>query len=195
VRGQKRPEPRLELLRREGHLEAVLLGLVDTQDRGAAGARDEQEPLARRPVQVRQALGEIVELLEVVGAADVVLPENGLVDLVASRQGLRVALGGHAAPCRAARLEDDDGLGGLLQRLEEGGRALHALDVAGDDLRVGVAVEVVDAVRLVHVGPVAEADEAAEPQVLDARPVDEGRAHGAALGDEGDAAPRGDERP
>jgi len=195
VRRQERPQARLEILRREGGLETVLPGLVDAEDRGAAGAGDEQEPLPRRPVHVGEPLGEVVELLQVVGPHDAVLPEDGLVDLVAAGQGLRVALGRDAPPCRSARFEDHDGFGGLAERIEERRGALHALDVAGDDPRVGIVVEVPDAVGLVHVGPVAEAHEAAEAQALDARPVDEGGAHGAALGDEGDAPSRGDERP
>ena len=53
----------------------------------------------------------------------------------------------------------------------------------------GSSLKYVDGVGLVDIGPVAQADEGADPQLFLGGPVHEGRAHGAALGDEGHAAP------
>ncbi len=192
---QEGPQALLEGRRRNGGGEAVLLRLVDGEDGGAAGTGDGQQAAALRLVQVSQGLGEVVQLLQVVRPADLVFPEDGLVDLVGSRQGLGVALRRHAAPGGPARLEDDHGLVHRPQRLQEGGGSLDPLHVEGDHPGVPVLVEVSDAVRFVHVRPVAEADEDAHAEGLLGCPVHQGRPDGAALGDEGHPAAGGEERP
>ena len=74
------------------------------------------------------------------------------------------------------------------QRLEEAPAVRHALDVAGDDARLGVRGHRVEDIRLGDVGLVAEAREEREAHAALARPVEDGDGERAGVRDEGDAA-------
>ncbi len=195
VGGQKRPEAVFQGLGRRRGVESPFFRLVDGQDGGAAGTGDVEDPPARGFFHVREDLGEVVKLFQVFRPVDPVFPEDGAVDLVRSGERLGVAFRGHPAPGGPPRLEDDDGFLRLGQGFEKDLGTLHPFHVKGDDARVRVFVEIPDAVRFVHVRPVSQAHEDAHAEMVLARPVHEGGAHGAALGDEGHASPGGEKGP
>ena len=74
------------------------------------------------------------------------------------------------------------------QRLEEPPSVRHALDVGGDDARLGIRGHRVEDIRLGDVGLVAEAREEREAHAALARPVEDGDGERAGVRDEGDAA-------
>jgi len=124
-----------------------------------------------------------------------VLTEDGVIDLVASRQGFRVAFRGDFAPGRPAGLEDDHGLFRLGQGFQKVLGSLYPFHVDGDHPGMGILVEITDAVRLIDVGAVSQADEDADAEIFLARPVHQGGAYSAALGDEGHAPSVGQQGP
>ena len=99
-----------------------------------------------------------------------------------------------APRARAAALDDDDRFG--LREVAGGAHELagvgDGLDVEDDAGRVGVGAEVVDEVAEVDVGHGADADEGAEADLVGGRPVEDRRAEGARLTEEGDAPRRRD---
>ncbi len=195
VGGENFLEPAGEVRREGGDAESLLLGHVRRDDGRPPRTGDDQGPRPRRRRQVRERLGEVVQLLEGGRAVHTVLAEHGVVDLVLSREGPGVGFGRLSPPLRPPRLEDHDGLSALAQGRKKFPRVLHSLDVEGDDQRVRVVREKVDQVRLVDVRPVAHAHERREAEPVLGRPVGKRRAHGPALGHDRDLPPARDERP
>ncbi len=171
-------------LRQGGHVQTLQLSLICCQDAGSAGSGDKENAVASRRPQVGEGLGKIVELLDGVRAADVVLSEQRIVDGIGAGQGLGVGLGCHLALGCAPRLENHQRLLESLHHFQERLGTLDALDVRRDDLGGRIAVEIGDQVRLVHISPVAHADEAGCSQLLLRQPVHHRSAHRAALGDD-----------
>ena len=87
------------------------------------------------------------------------------------------------------------GFSASLQGVEEIGGPFDPFEIEGDDLGVGVLVEVHEHLGLIHVHPVAQGHEAADAQVFGRGHIQEGGAHGAGLRREGDPAPGGDQGP
>src|SRR3990172_321132 len=178
-----------------GDAKPLLLRDVRGDDGGPPGAGDDERPRTLGGRDVGERLGEIVQLLQRGRAVHAVLPEHGFVDLAPPRQRPGVGLRGLASPLGPPRLEDHHRLGAGADGGEELRGVLHPLDVEGDHLRVRILPEETDQVRLVHVGPVPHADEGGKPESFLRRPVDERRADRAALRDDRDFSPAGDQRP
>ena len=169
--------------------------LVDGQDGRTAGAGGDHEIAAPGRLKIGQGLGKIKQFLDGVGPVHPVLAEQGLVDGVGAGQGLGVGLRRLPPPPGAPGLEDDQGLGAEGEGVQEVGGALHPLEVEGDDLGFGVGVEILDDLGLVHVDAVPQGNEGRHPKPFRRGQIQEGGAHGTALGGEGDFAGGGDERP
>src|SRR5512140_3638581 len=151
VGGEDLPELPGECGGKRGDAQPFLLGHVGGDDRGPAGARDDQHPWTLGGRDVGEGFREVVQLLARGGAMHAVLAEHGVVDLVASRERPGVRLRRLAPPFGPPGLEDHDGLGAGADGGEEFRRVLHALYVEGDHLRVRILREEIDQVRLVDV--------------------------------------------
>ena len=150
------------------------------------------EARAARAGHAREHLGRVEHVLDLVHADDARAAEDGAVERVVAgdRAGVRGGRQGGAGV--AAALHDDDrlGLGEVARGAHEVARVGDRLDVEDDRARVLVGAEVVDEVAEVDVAHGADADERREAHLVRGRPVEDRRAQGAGLAEEGDPALR-----
>ena len=137
-----------------------------------------------------KCLGQVEERGHVVHPDDSGLVEGRGVGLVGPGDGPGVRRGGLGPRRRGAGLDHDHRLvlAGAARGLEKRLAVLHVLDVAEDDARIPVVIEIVEHVRLVEHRLVAQGHELGKADVRAQRPVEDGHAQCAALGEKGDGA-------
>lgn len=178
---------------------------VGGDDAGAPGVGDDRHapPRGKLPhrlaqaalLLVREGVGVVEELIDRVRADDARLLEDCVVDGLGAGEGSGVGRRGLGPGAGAPRLDDQDRRGvpphgDLPGRLDELRSPPELLDVQHDDRRIRVPVQVAQQVQFIHVGLVADGDELGEPEIPVGGEIQHGRAQGAALGDEGNAARR-----
>jgi len=127
---------------------------------------------------------------EVVDLDDAGLLEGRLIGALGTGQGADMGRNCLAAVLGHARLKHDDGLlaGDGLADSREAAAVVHAFEIADDHMGLRVLGQELEHGRLVDDGPVAEARELGEPDLLAGGPVKDGVAHGARGREEGDVA-------
>src|SRR3989304_6446112 len=108
--GENPPQPGGQPRREGSDAKSLLLGHVGRDDGRPPRTGDDQRSWPRWGRQVRKRLGNVVQLLEGGCAVNAVLTEDGVVDLVLSREGAGVGFGRLSPPLRPSCLEDHDGL-------------------------------------------------------------------------------------
>ncbi len=165
---------------------------IDIADerRGAAGDREENDPLSRRQASVEEQTRGLHQLVQAVHQRHACLPEQSGVGLLPSGQGARVSHGSPSSGLGAAELQNHHGLlpGGRRQHPAQLGAVLGPFHDAGDDLGLGVVGQVFDVVGHLHHGLVAAGDDVVEADVSAGAQLGDGVGQPAALGDERDAA-------
>ena len=113
--------------------QAVLLRLVDGQDRRPAGGGADHQPPPPGLGQIGQGLGKIEEFFQGVGPVNLILTKQGVINGVGPGHGFGMGFRGAASLHGAARLEDDHGFGDLSQGVEKVRGPFHPLQIEGDD--------------------------------------------------------------
>ena len=190
---QEAPELRFRFVRELGHLHALFADGVGAHDAGAAGVRDDGDPVALRNRAVGEDLGGCEEILEGELADDARLAQERVGGEVGACKTARVGGCGGGACGRAARLECEHGLllGEARGDAAEVCGILDGLHVEKDLPDVFVPLPVFKRGLGVHVGLVADRNELREAEVEVAENVEDAPTERTGLGDEADVAALG----
>jgi len=173
-----------------GHVQGGFLRGVGGQDAGSAGVGDDGQSRPLGQGLAGKGLGQVEQRGHVGHADDAGLAEGRGIGRVRTGDGAGVGRSGLGSGAGGAGLDHDDGffpadLGGLFDEVRT---VDDVFDIPEDDRGMGIGAQVFEHVGFVDHGHVAEGDELGEADALSERPVEDGRAQGAGLGEEGDGA-------
>ena len=171
-------------------MQAGAFDRVGGHDARTAGVGDDGDGIGCRKRLAGEGHGHVEEILHRSRSEHAGLLERGLVGPFRAGQGAGVAGNRPAAGLGRAGLDRDDRgvLADLAGDLDKAAAVGDAFEIGGDDLAVGVVAPHLQEVDLVQVGLVAQADEAAEADVVGQGHVEDAGAQRAGLRHEGDPA-------
>ena len=191
-RRQERIEPRAQGRGQFGEPAAAIEEIVDGEHADAAAVGQNGEPVARECPHAAERLGRVEKFVDVGDPQEAGTAEGRFIDGIGP--GERAGMGGCGLGGAgvAPRFDDDDRLdaGRGARRRHEGLGVADRLDIEENRARRRVEGEIIEEVGEIHVGHVADRDEAGKADLVLMRPGDQGGRDRSRLRHDGEIAGR-----